>query len=143
ADVQHKVKEAILKAAMAARPCYASFAVGVLEGYTLLRRIPTPEGVIMSDAVQPIAPELMNRQPVDRRVHSVAFRDQHGDMIATLVHAVCHHVHEMLLPHISAEFPGEMCLALEASGEHGMPIFLNGAAGEINPPTVSCGPAWA
>lgn len=143
ADVQHKVKEAILKAAMAARPCNASFAVGVLEGYTLLRRIPTPEGVIMSDAVQPIAPELMNRQPVDRRVHSVAFRDQHGDTIATLVHAVCHPVHEMLLPHISAEFPGEMCLALEASGEHGMPMFLNGAAGEINPPTVSCGPAYA
>ncbi|GEP98465.1 hypothetical protein [Chitinophaga cymbidii] len=143
ADVQHKVKEAILKAAVAARPCHASFAVGVLEGYTLLRRIPTPEGVIMSDAVQPIAPELMNRQPVDRRVHSVAFRDQHGDTIATLVHAVCHPVHEMLLPHISAEFPGEMCLALEASGEHGMPIFLNGAAGEINPPTVSCGPAYA
>lgn len=143
ADVQHKVKDAILKAAVAARPCNASFAVGVLEGYSLLRRIPTPEGVIMSDAVQPIAPELMNRQPVDRRVHSVAFRDQHGDTVATLVHAVCHPVHEMLLPHISAEFPGEMCLALEASGEHGMPIFLNGAAGEINPPTVSCGPAYA
>lgn len=143
ATVQQQVKRAILEAALAARPCHASVAVATLEGYSMQRRIPTPEGVMMSDALQPIAPELLNREPVDRRVHTVRFEDPDGDAIATLVHAVCHPVHEMCLPHISAEFPGEMCLALEASGKHGMPLFLNGAAGDINPPTVSAGPAYA
>lgn len=143
AGVQLQVRQAILHAAAAARPCYPSVAVATLEGYSMQRRIPTPEGVIMSDAVQPIAPELLGREPVDRRVHTVIFRDTGGDAIATMVHAICHPVHEMCMPHISAEFPGEMCLALEASGKNGMPLFLNGAAGDINPPTVSAGPAFA
>lgn len=143
AGVQQQVRQAILHAAAAARPCYLSVAVATLEGYSMQRRILTPEGVIMSDAVQPIAPELLDREPVDRRVHTVTFRDTGGDAIATMVHAVCHPVHEMCMPHISAEFPGEMCLALEASGKNGMPLFLNGAAGDINPPTVSAGPAFA
>lgn len=143
AGVQQQIKRAILQAATAARPCSAAVAVATLEGYSMQRRIPTPEGVMMSDAMQPITPELLNRQPVDRRVHKVTFNGVDGNTIATLVHAVCHPVHEMCMPHISAEFPGEMCLALEASGKHGMPLFLNGAAGDINPPTVSGGPAFA
>ncbi|ETZ22995.1 hypothetical protein N824_20375 [Pedobacter sp. V48] len=44
---------------------------------------------------------------------------------------------------MSAEFPGEVCIALEASPRNGVAIFLNGAAGDINPPTVSCGPEYA
>lgn len=143
AGIQQQIRQAILQAAAAARPCYPSVAVATLDGYSMQRRIPTPEGVIMSDAVQPIAMELLNRQPVDRRVHTVTFKGVGGDAIATLVHAVCHPVHEMCIPHISADFPGEMCVALEASGKSGVPLFLNGAAGDINPPTVSGGPAYA
>ncbi len=143
AGVQQEIKRAILQAALAARPCHVSVAVAALDGYSMQRRIPTPEGVKMSDAMQPITPELLSREPVDRRVHTVRFEGADGDAIATLVHAVCHPVHEMCMPHISAEFPGEMCLALEASGKYGMPLFLNGAAGDINPPTVSGGPAYA
>ncbi|WP_123848213.1 hypothetical protein [Chitinophaga lutea] len=143
ADVERKIRDAILQAATNARPCYPSVAVEELAGYSMQRRIPTPEGVVMSDSLQPIAPELMARGPVDRRVHTVIFHGVRGEAIATLVHAVCHPVHEMCMPHISSEFPGEMCVALEASGEFGMPLFLNGAAGDINPPTVSGGPAYA
>lgn len=143
AGVQQQIKQAIQQATAAVQPCHASVAVATLEGYSLQRRIPTAAGVMMSDAMQPVTPELLNREPVDRRVHTVTFAGEGGDVIATLVHAVCHPVHEMCLPHISAEFPGEMCLALEASGKHGMPLFLNGAAGDINPPTVSGGPVYA
>ncbi|HVV04294.1 MAG TPA: hypothetical protein VHC96_08720, partial [Puia sp.] len=66
-----------------------------------------------------------------------------GEGIATMVHAICHPVHEMCLPHISSEYPGEMCLELERSGDHGVPLFLNGAAGDTNPPTVSMGHYYA
>lgn len=142
-DVQHKVKQAIGQAIAGLLPCKVSVDIEELAGYSLLRRIPSPEGVVMSDAVQPIAPYLLEREPVDRRVHSIRFEGEDNQAIAILVHAVCHPVHEMCLPHISAEFPGEMCAALEEQGLYGMPFFLNGAAGDINPPTVSCGPAYA
>lgn len=141
--IQDGIKNAILQAAIATKSCSVAVASSRLEGYSMQRRIPTPEGIIMSDSIQPIAPELLNREPVDRRVRSVIFQDATGNVIATLVHAICHPVHEMCMPHISAEFPGEMCLALEANAENGMPLFLNGAAGDINPPTVSEGPASA
>ncbi|WP_343303502.1 hypothetical protein AAHN97_18250 [Chitinophaga niabensis] len=141
--IQDGIKNAILQAAIATKPCSVAVASSRLEGYSMQRRIPTPEGIIMSDSIQPIAPELLNREPVDRRVRSVIFQDATGNVIATLVHAICHPVHEMCMPHISAEFPGEMCLALETNAENGMPLFLNGAAGDINPPTVSEGPASA
>ncbi|MFX1706827.1 hypothetical protein PV783_22850 [Chitinophaga sp. CC14] len=141
-EVQQKIHSAIRIALSDAKECNVSISCGVLEGYSLQRRIPTPTGIVMSDSMQPIAPELMLREPADRRVHTLRFTGEQG-IIATVVHAVCHPVHEMCLPHVSPDFPGELCNALEAAGDHGMVLFLNGAAGDINPPTVSEGPAAA
>lgn len=141
-EVQQQIRSAIGIALKEAKECSVSISSSVLEGYSLQRRVPMPEGIVMSDSLQPIAPELMRREPVDRRVHTIRFSA--GDMvIATVVHAVCHPVHEMCLPHISPDFPGELCNALEAAGGNGMTMYLNGAAGDINPPTVSEGPAAA
>ena len=141
--VQRVVREGIGQAVKGLRPCTISFAAALLNGYSLQRRIPVAGGVVMSDAVQPISKELMDRGPVDRRVHTVRLKELGGEGIATLVHAICHPVHEMCLPHISSEFPGEMCLELERSLGNGLPLFLNGAAGDTNPPTVSLGPGYA
>ncbi len=141
-EVQQQVQRAISIALIAAKECTVSISGSVLEGYSLQRRIPTPQGVVMSDSLQPIAPELMRRGPVDRRVHTIRFTAGDG-VIATVVHAVCHPVHEMCLPHISPDFPGELCNTLEATAGNGMAMYLNGAAGDINPPTVSEGPAAA
>jgi len=143
AYIQVQISKAIKQAVTQLQPCQISFKSSILNGYSLQRRIPTPTGIIMSDSIQPIAAELMDREPVDRRVVSLCFENEAGDCIATMVHAVCHPVHEMCLPFISSEFPGEMCIALEESGKHGMPLFLNGAAGDTNPPTVSEGPRYA
>ncbi|HVU57388.1 MAG TPA: hypothetical protein VHD83_20135 [Puia sp.] len=141
--VQQGVREAIGQAIDGLEPCTVTFATAELQGFSLQRRIPVAEGVIMSDSVQPISEELMARTPVDRRVHTIRLQGLAGEGIATVVHAICHPVHEMCLPHISSEYPGEMCLELEASGEYGVPLFINGAAGDTNPPTVSMGPYFA
>lgn len=143
ARVQRAIKEGIGQAVKALKPCTMTFAISLLNGYSLQRRIPVAGGIVMSDSVQPISEELMEREPVDRRVHTVRLKGLGGEGIATLVHAICHPVHEMCLPHISSEFPGEMCLELERSLGNGTPLFLNGAAGDTNPPTVSMGPAYA
>lgn len=141
--VQRVIKEGIGRAIKELRPCTISFATSLLKGYSLQRRIPVADGIIMSDSVQPISEELMERGPVDRRVHTVRLKGLKGEGIAMLVHAICHPVHEMCLPHISSEFPGEMCLELERAPANGVPLFLNGAAGDTNPPTVSLGPDYA
>lgn len=141
-EVQQQIRNAVHTAVKEVQECRVSISSGVLEGYSLQRRIPTPQGIAMSDSMQPIAPELMRREPADRRVHTLRFTGSNG-IIATAVHAVCHPVHEMCLPHVSPDFPGELCIALEAAGDNGMVMFLNGAAGDINPPTVSEGPAVA
>jgi hypothetical protein len=139
-EVQRKLKLAIEQALYAAVPCSLSIASDVLDGFSLQRRIKTPDGIIMSDSIQPIREDLMEREPVDRRVRSLKFTSDKGIVVATLVQAICHPVHEMCMPHVSAEFPGELCNALDETGLNGISLFLNGAAGDTNPPTVSMGP---
>ncbi len=133
------VAAGIVEAAGRKTPSTVAIGCENLHGYSLQRRIPTSAGIIMSDSVQPIAPELMVRGPVDHRVRVLFFRSLSSAGIATVVQASCHPVHEMCIPKISADFPGELCQALEADPLCGVPIFFNGAAGDINPPTVSEG----
>jgi hypothetical protein len=141
--LQRALKAAIKNALSEFAPISLDFGSTRLNGYSLLRRIPTAGGIVMSDSVQPVTPEWLAREPVDRRVSILRLRDASGAVLATLVHAVCHPVNEMCLPHISPDYPGELCLALEVSGTYGMVMFLNGAAGNINPLTVSEGPLAA
>ncbi len=143
AEIQLKIKNAIASALAKLSPCSATLASSILEGYSLQRRIKTAEGIIMSDSIQPIAPDLMTMEPVDRRVKSLCLKNLKGEGIATVVHAVCHPVHEMCIPQVSSEFPGEMCDELEKTSASGTALFLNGAAGDTNPPTVSMGPTYA
>lgn len=141
--MQQDIRAAIDTAAGQLQPCRISVATAVLEGYSLQRRIRLPEGMVISDSLQPVSEALMNGVPVDRRVKAVRLTGEDQQCIATIVQAVCHPVHEMCIPLVSADFPGELCRELEQSGQHGTVLFLNGAAGDINPPTVSMGAAYA
>jgi len=141
--MQRDIRDAINTAADRLQPCHISVATGTLEGYSLQRRVKLPEGMVISDALQPVSETLMQGLPVDRRVKSVRLTGEDGQCIATVVQAVCHPVHEMCIPCVSADFPGELCMALERAGNSGTALFLNGAAGNINPPTVSMGAAYA
>jgi len=142
-DMKQQIKTAINKALASLKPSSLSIATSILNGYSMQRRIKTPAGVVMSDSVQPIAAELLDLPPVDRRVKTLYLRDESGLGIATIVQAVCHPVHEMCIPKVSSEFPGEMCVALETDAQNGVALFLNGAAGNTNPPTVSYGAEYA
>ena len=140
--VQSNVREAIHQACSVLKPCTVELTHQVLEGYSLQRRIKKDNVVVMSDSLQPIPPDLMNGQPIDRRVIAISLVNE-KNTIATIVHAACHPVHEMCMRHVSSDFPGEMCRRLEENGSFGMPMFLNGAAGDVNPPTVSLGPEYS
>jgi len=137
--VRRNISQVLLDARAKARECIVSLATGKLNNYSLNRRIPTGNGIVMSDSVQPIAPQLFLRKPIDRRVRTVQFSALDGSIIATVVHAICHPVNEMCLPHVGWDFPGEMCRVLEEQSHLGTALFFNGAAGDVNPPTVSGG----
>ena len=78
--------------------------------------------------------------PVDDSVNLLVARDvREGQVVAMVVNATCHPVHEMRIPHVSADFPGILSGALEESHPGCVALFLNGAAGNINPKTVSAG----
>jgi neutral ceramidase len=138
-DLRKNLSQVLLDSQAAARECAVSLATTELNNFSLNRRIPTEAGIVMSDLLQPIASELFRREPIDRRVRTLQFNGLDGSSIATVVHAVCHPVHEMCLPHISWDFSGEMCRALEEQPDVGTALFFNGAAGDVNPPTVSEG----
>lgn len=141
--IQTNIGEAIGIAADRMLPCELSAGISLLEGHAIQRRVKTTEGIVNSDSLQPLSTAVMNGQPVDRRVKWLQFNHKDQHCMATVVQAVCHPVHEMCIPRVSADFPGELCTALERSGKNGMPLFLNGAAGNINPPTVSMGAAYS
>lgn len=141
-DLQINVREAINKACSVLKPCTVELSCQVLEGYSLQRRVKKDNVIVMSDSLQPIPPDLMDRQPIDRRVYTISFLND-KNTIATIVHSACHPVHEMCMRHVSSDFPGEMCRRLEEKGSFGVPMFLNGAAGDVNPPTVSLGPDYS
>jgi hypothetical protein len=143
AQLQHAISGAIDEAFASAEPCTVSLISSSLRDYSLQRRIPTESGIKMSDGLQPIPADWLDREPIDHRVRALAFRACDGTGIATMAMAACHPVHEMCIPRISPDFPGEFCAAIAGCGNMGVPLFFNGTAGDINPPTVSVGPEAA
>jgi neutral ceramidase len=137
--IQRNIAQGIAAALEASKPCNIALISTELAGFSLQRRIPTACGIKMSDSLQPIPPEWMDRDPIDHRVRALVFNGQDGIPLATLGHATCHPVHEMCIPQVSPDFPGEFCSALASNPMAGFTIYLNGTAGDVNPPTVSAG----
>ncbi|MDX1384004.1 MAG: neutral/alkaline non-lysosomal ceramidase N-terminal domain-containing protein [Thermoanaerobaculia bacterium] len=129
AAAEAAIAGAVAEAAAGLRP--ARFAVGwgrVEEGHN--RRLRLPDGSI----------EMLwgNRErrptsPVDYALGVVAFRTLAGEPLATWIGFQCHPV--VLGPEnleISADYPGVMTARVDAE-IGGVAMFLQGAAGDINP----------
>jgi hypothetical protein len=76
-------------------------------------------------------------------VQVFAFLDAADQPVVVLVNAVAHPVYEMCITQVSPDYPGELCRILEARHAGARVLFLQGAAGNINPPQVSSGAADA
>lgn len=67
---------------------------------------------------------------MDPTMDVVSFDGEGGKPIATIVHFACHPEGvEAGEKEIDADYPGYMCAALQAAGNCGQPIFMNGALG--------------
>ena len=135
-----RIGKAIAEAARAACPCRFEHGVTTAPGWGIFRRIHTTEGILLSHPPPPDDIVLSRDGPVDDSVNLLVARDaREGQVVAMVVNATCHPVHEMCIPRVSADFPGILAGALEESHPGCVALFLNGAAGNINPTTVSAG----
>jgi hypothetical protein len=141
AELASRIGAAICDAAWAARPCRFEYGVAAAPGLGIHRRIHTTQGILLSHPPPPEGIVLSRKGPVDDSVNLLTARDAgDGSLIAMIVNATCHPVHEMCIPRVSADFPGVVTSGLERSHPGCAALFLNGAAGNINPTTVSGGP---
>jgi hypothetical protein len=142
-DLAERIGDAVGRAAERMEPCRLRAASIEAPGLAIHRRIKTTRGVVLSSPEPPPEAVLSRAGATDPTVNVAAFTGRTGELVALLVNACCHPVHEMCLPLVSSDYPGEMCSALERRHPGATVLFFNGAAGNINPPTVSGGPADA
>ena len=138
-----QIGEAIAAASRGVAPCRASYSISTAAGLGIHRRIKTTEGVLMSHPEPPAEIVVSRDGPVDDSVNVIAFRDFEGALKALIVNATCHPVYEMCIPMISPDYPGELTSLLDERYAGAVSLFLNGAAGNINPQGVSAGPEAA
>jgi neutral/alkaline ceramidase-like enzyme len=138
-DLSRQIGSAIKDAAGSARPCRLMVGAESAPGHTVNRRIKTKQGIrsyrTTMDPDIVIGPE----GPTDELVNVAAFMDGSNRPVAMVVNAPCHPVHEMCIPQVSPDFPGEMVRELDRRHAGCVAMFLNGSAGNMNPPQVSGG----
>ena len=129
AELERKIADVVLEAHAALRPARVAVGWGrASEGHNR-RRVFVDGSVEMFWRNR----ERLPTAPLDESVGVLAVDGADGEPIATLVNFAVHPVilgpENMLL---SADYPGAMAALLADRGV-GLPMFLQGAAGDINP----------
>ncbi len=132
-----RIGKTIRAATKAARPCRLMTGSHLTSGMAVNRRIQTTKGI--RSVRQQIPPdELIGPEgPTDDQVRVATFIDQNDKPVAILVNFAAHPVIEMCIKQLSPDYPGEMCLEIERRHSGAVPLFLQGACGNINPPMVA------
>ncbi len=134
-----RVGAALAEAGQGMRPARLAAGTGHAPGLGENRRIKTSRGITSACAVRPTDTVFGPEGPADDRVLVLAFLDEADRPLAALVNATAHPVYEMCIKQVSPDYPGELCRILEARHGGARVLFLQGAAGNINPPRVSSG----
>jgi neutral ceramidase len=121
------------QALAALRPAELIMAERRLPDLTYNRRAILPDGRV-SISLDPDLP-VLQRGPLDDRLTILLFRDLAGRSLVSIAHFACHGV-AVLSQNIGADIPGALSSKIEAL--LGVPcLFLQGAAGDTNPTTVT------
>jgi len=138
-----RIGEALGDAARSLRPCRLMVGAVPGPGLSVNRRIKTARGIVSIRAVRPTDVVYGPEGPTDDEVRVAAFVERSGECVAILVNATAHPIYEMVIKQVSPDYPGEMARLLDQRHPGATALFLQGAAGNINPPKVSTGPADA
>lgn len=138
-SLSKQIGAAVRMGAERVRPCSMAVASTTAAGLGIHRRIKTTRGVLLSHPPVPADIVLSREGAVDDFVNIGVFRDEAGQVATLVVNTACHPVHEMCIPFVSPDYPGVMSAVLERRFPGAHVLFLNGADGNVNPPTVSGG----
>ncbi len=132
--LEEKLVESACEAWENRRTATVRYGTGQVEGQCTNRRVLVQGGKVRMNWEAIPAEEIIGRGPIDPRLGLLAFDGKDGSPIAVIVHWTCHPAIVSPEPRqISADFPGVVNRMIERFGGEGrMPIFLNGAFGNIN-----------
>ena len=114
------------------QPSHA-YAGGVeVEGVARHRRIPLKNGELNRRGDLPADSEVAVPWEVDETLSVVYFETEAGSPQAVLLNYTAHPVIAMLLPPVSADYPGTATAFVEGALEGAVCLCTNGAAGDVN-----------
>lgn len=135
-QLPERCAEAARAAESGRRPVSLSIGRAQVGEWIFNRRPVRPDGTVkttFTPADRNVLPEGLRFAPIDPTATVLAFRDQAGAPVATLLHLACHAV-SVYGAHkgVSADWPGAACLNLQRS-QGGEVLFLQGCGGDIVP----------
>ncbi|MBL7044765.1 MAG: neutral/alkaline non-lysosomal ceramidase N-terminal domain-containing protein [Pirellulaceae bacterium] len=142
-QLARQIGSAIRDAAGSVRPCRMMVGSRPAAGLAVNRRIKTTRGITSVRRQVPPDELIGPEGPIDDQVRVGAFMDESKKPAAILVNFTAHPVLEMCIKHVSPDYPGEMVLELQRRHPGAEVLFLQGACGNINPPTMDRSPANA
>jgi len=142
-QLARQIGSAVREADGSVRPCKMMVGSRTATELAVNRRIKTTRGITSVRRQVPPDELIGPEGPIDDQVRVGAFMDESNKPAAILVNFTAHPVLEMCIKHVSPDYPGEMVLDLQRRYPGAEVLFLQGACGNINPPTMDRNPANA
>ncbi|HUY88484.1 MAG TPA: hypothetical protein VMV10_07105 [Pirellulales bacterium] len=119
------------------RPAELRCGKARVEDFARYRRILLKSGVLNRHGPLPAADDVAAPWKVDDELTVVYAETADGKPHSVLLNFTAHPVIAMLLPEVSADYPGAATAAVEAALEGSVCLFTQGACGNVNSPQVS------
>jgi hypothetical protein len=138
--LEHVASQSVVAAGQAFKAlCLAKLYTAELSlpGLTYNRRALLSDGRV---SIMPVPDRpVVRRGPLDNRLTLLVWRDMAGRNIAGLIHYACHGV-AVLSQAVGGDIPGALVAKIGEKLDAPC-LFLQGAAGDVNPTTVTAGSA--
>ncbi|MGZ4965116.1 MAG: hypothetical protein ACXWC8_21385 [Limisphaerales bacterium] len=118
-------------------PVRAFSSTKTVPGIERYRRIVLKNGKLSVHGNLPPLDQVQIPWELDETLTSVCFERETGGLHAALLNYTAHPVISMLLPQVSADYPGVATAHVEQQFPNAVCLFTNGAAGNINTVKVS------
>lgn len=118
-------------------PARASFGVTKVSGIARNRRILMKDGTLNRRGPLPAESDMAAPQVIDEELAILYLESENRQPLAALLNYAAHPVVTMLLPDVSADFPGAAAATVEKAFPGAVCLFANGCAGNINSIQVS------
>jgi hypothetical protein len=127
----------VVEAWQARVPAEARFGSSQVPGLSRYRRIALKGGGISRHGPLPAPSDVAAPWQLDEQLSVLYLQSKAGRPLAALLNFTAHPVVAMLLPSVSADYPGATIRTVEAALPGCVCLFTNGCAGNINPVAVS------